>query len=94
MFPVIQLLKCPLYLFSLYAVPEDVGIVPCIIKGNIFTCFLAILVRYIEWLLIADSTDYFQVSFRKGKVAVILLCKLTDRILVLWYSHAIDRTIL
>ena len=81
MLPVIQFLKCPLHLFSLYAVPEDVGIVPCIIKGNIFTCFLAILVRYIEWLLIADATDYFQVSFRKGKVAVVFLCKFTDRIL-------------
>ena len=81
MLPVIQLFKCPLYLFCLYAIPEDVGIAPSVIKGNIFASFLAVLICYIEWLLIADATDYFQVSFRKGKVAVVFLCKLTDRIL-------------
>ena len=33
-----------------------------------------------QWLLIADSTDNFQIFFRKSKVAVILLGKLVDRI--------------
>ena len=70
-----------MHLFCLYAVPEDVGIVPSIIKGNIFACFLAVLVCYIEWMLIADATDNFQIFLRKGKVAVVLLGKLADRIL-------------
>ena len=35
---------------------------------------------YIERLLVADSTDNFQIFFRKSKVAVILLGKLVDRI--------------
>ena len=78
---VIQFLKCPLHLLSLYAVPENVGIVPSIINGNILARFLAILVCYIERLLIADATDYFQVFFRKGKITVVLLGKLIDCIL-------------
>ena len=41
----------------------------------------AVLVCHIEWLLIADSTDNFQIFFRKGKLAVVLLGKLADRIL-------------
>ena len=81
MLPVIQFLKCPLHLFSLYAVPEDVGIVPAIVKGYILACFLAVLVRYIERLLGADSTDNFQILFRKGKIAVVFLGKFVDRIL-------------
>ena len=63
----------------LYHNTKDVGIVPAIVKGNIFACFLAILVCYIERLLIADATDNFQIFFRKGKIAVILLGKLADR---------------
>ena len=43
--------------FCLYAIPENVGIVPCIVKVNIFASFLAVLVCHIEWLLIADTTD-------------------------------------
>ena len=81
MFPVIQFLKCPLHLFCLYAVPEDIGIVPAIVKGYILACFLAVLVCHIEWLLIADSTDNFQIFFRKGKIAVVFLGKFVDRIL-------------
>ena len=72
--------QMPTALFCLYAVPEDVGIVPTIVKGDIFASFLAVLVCYIEWLLIADATDNFQIFFRKSKVAVILLGKLVDRI--------------
>ncbi len=86
--------QMPAVPFCLYAVPEDVGIVPAIVKGYILACFLAVLVRYIERLLVADSTDNFQIFFRKSKVAVILLGKLVTASLVLWYSHAIDRTIL
>ena len=63
-----------LYLFCLYAVPEDIGIVPAIVKGYILACD-------IERLLIADSTDNFQIFFRKGKIAVVFLGKFVDRIL-------------
>ena len=42
---------------------------------------LSLIHIYIEWLLIADSTDNFQIFFRKGKLAVVLLGKLADRIL-------------
>ena len=63
------------------SVPEDIGIVPAIVKGYILACFLAVLVCHIEWLLIADSTDNFQIFFRKGKIAVVFLGKFVDRIL-------------
>ena len=43
---------------------SDIGIVPAIVKGYILACFLAVLVCHIEWLLIADSTDNFQIFFR------------------------------
>ena len=43
LFPVVQLIKSSLHLFCLYAVPEDVGVVPSIIKSNIFARFLAVL---------------------------------------------------
>ena len=79
--PVIQFLKCPLHLFCLYAVPEDVGIVPTIVKGDIFASFLAVLVCHIEWLLIADTSDNFQIFFGKSKITVVFLGKLVDRIL-------------
>ena len=91
--PVVQFLKSPLHLFRLYAVPENVGIVPSIIKGNIFVGFLAVLVCHIERLLIADATDNFQIFFRKGKIAVVFLGKFVDRILgicLLYTSDAAD----
>ena len=78
-----------MHLFCLYAIPEDVGIAPSVIKGNIFASFLAVLVCDIERLLIADSTDNFQIFFRKGKIAVVFLGKFVDRILgiVVQSSH-------
>ena len=60
-------------LFSLYAVPEDVVIVPAIVKGNIFACFLAVLVCHIERLLIADATDNFQIFFCTSEIIVVFL---------------------
>ena len=33
---------------------------------------IAVLICHIEWLLIADATDNFQIFFRKGKVAVVV----------------------
>ena len=81
LFPVVQLIKSSLHLFCLYAVPEDVGVVPSIIKSNIFARFLAVLICHIEWLLIADTSNNSQIFFRKGKVTVILFGKLADRIL-------------
>ena len=57
----------------MYAVPEDVGIVPAIVKGYILACFLAVLVRYIERLLVADSTDNFQIFFRKIEMGTFFL---------------------
>ena len=73
--------QMPVNLFSLYAVPEDVGIVPTVVKGDIFASFLAVLVCHIEWLLIADTSDNFQIFFGKSKITVVFLGKLVDRIL-------------
>ena len=70
-----------MHLFGLYAVPENIRVVPAIVTGNIFTCFLVGLVCDIERLLIADATDYFQIFFCKGEIAVVFLCKLADCIL-------------
>ena len=81
LFPVVQLSKCPLYLFCLYAVPENIGIIPSIVKGYILACFLAVLVRYIERLLIADTTNNFQIFFRKGNITVVFWGKFADCIL-------------
>ena len=67
-----------MHLFCLYAVPEDVGIVPTIVKGDIFARFFSVLVCHIEWLLIADATDYFQIFFGKGAITVIFLGKFAD----------------
>ena len=56
------------------------------VKGYILACFFAVLVCDIERLLIADSTDNFQIFFRKGKIAVVFLGKFVDRILCLLYT--------
>ena len=50
---------------------RDIGIVPAIVKGYILACFFAVLVCDIERLLIADSTDNFQIFFRKGKICLL-----------------------
>ena len=60
------LIKSSLHLFCLYAVPEDVGVVPSIIKSNIFARFLAVLVLHGR---IKRNTA----AVLSGSVAVVLL---------------------
>ncbi len=94
LFPVVQLIKSSLHLFCLYAVPEDVGVVPSIIKSNIFARFLAVLICHIEWLLIADTSNNSQIFSARAKSQLYFLENSLTASLVLWYSQAIDRTIL
>lgn len=52
--PRVQFFKSSPHPFGLYAVPEDVRIVPAIVKGNILARFLTDLVRHIEGLVIVS----------------------------------------
>ena len=79
--------QMPVNLFSLYAVPEDVGIVPTIVKGDIFASFLAVLVCHIEWLLVTDATY----SSARARSQLYFLENSLTASLVLWYSQAISK---